>query len=473
MSLRERIAVIGAGISGLTAAYALLRAGHDVVVIERRALIGGRIQSESCDGFLLEHGPNAMISPAPAADSLVDELGLGTERLARGTDVRHRYLVRDGCIRGLSLDPLRFFSSPFFSLRGRLRLLAEPFVRPVPGDESVADFISRRFGRELLDYVFDPLVGGLYTGDPDLLSVEAVFPQLKRLERQHGSIVRGVLQGGSTGGRAFSPRRRTLFSFRSGVATLSGALGRALRGRLSQGTSLERIEPCAGGTYRLHLRQGFENSTLLVDGVVLAVPAYTAARVLAPLDAAVADKLAAIPHPPIAVAFLGYERGQVAHPLDGLGVLTPKIERRGVLGMLFSSTLFAGRAPDGYALLTAYVGGARQPELAGLGRDELIDMVTHEARDLLGARGVPTLARVRYWRSGLPQPGVGHGDQVAALRSLEQRWPGLFITGNYLDGVSTGACIEAARATAERLTTFVEQRRQPTSMPGARRVGER
>jgi oxygen-dependent protoporphyrinogen oxidase len=469
----DRIAVIGAGISGLAAAHALHRAGHDVVVIDRRPSVGGRIRSESRDGFLMEHGPNAMISPAPTADALVAELGLQPARIARGNDVRHRYLVRDARVRALSLDPLRFFSSPFFSVAGRLRLLAEPFIHADTRDESIARFVTRRFGRQLLDYVFDPLVGGLYTGDPEHLSIEAVFPQLKRLEREHGSVVRGVLKGATAGGRAFSPRRRTLFSFRDGLGMLPAALAQVLRGRLLLDTRLERLEPSVGGAFRLHLRRGGEASTMTVGSVVLALPAYAAGRILAPLDASTGAALAATLHPPVAVAFLGYERSQIAHPLDGLGVLMPAIEQRGVLGILFSSTLFAGRAPDGHVLLTAYVGGARQPELANLPREQLIALVAAEARDLLGARGNPILASVRYWRQGLPQPGVGHADLVAAVRSLEQRWPGVFITGNYLEGVSTGACIEAAAATAGRVLSQLGEFRSTASLPMTGRVAER
>lgn len=465
MSSAARIAVVGAGISGLTAAHSLLRAGHDVVVIDRRAAVGGRIQSERCGGYLLEHGPNAMISPAPAADALIHDLGLGEERIARGNDVRHRYLVRDGRVRALALDPLRFFSSPFFSLRGRLRLLAEPFIRANAADETVAEFVRRRFGRELLDYVFDPLVGGLYTGDPVRLSIEAIFPQLKRLEREHGSVVRGVLAGAKAGHHAFSPRRRTLFSFRDGLHALPAALAGTLQDRLLLDSRLERIEPMAGGAFRLHLRRANEVSTMTVGNVLLALPAYAAARVLAPLDAETGASLAAIPHPPVAVAFLGYQRAQIAHPLDGLGVLMPSNERRSVLGMLFSSTLFAERAPDGHVLITSYVGGARQPELANLDREALIALAASEARDLLGARAAPTLTRFRYWRFGLPQPGVGHADRIMALHAFEQRWPGLFITGNYLEGVSTGACIEAARASAERVASHIEQERISVRQP--------
>jgi len=492
------IAVIGAGISGLTTAHALAAAGHDVVVLDRRSAPGGRIHTERRDGFLVEHGPNSLVSPAPGAEALIDALGLAGARIERGEQVKKRYLVRDGRAHALPLDPFGFFASGFFSLRGRLRLAAEPFIRPQAADETVTRFITRRFGRELLDYVFDPLVGGLYAGDPEHLSVAALFPHLKRLEREHGSIVRGVLAARRAGRSGFDPGKRRLFSFSSGMATLPARLMETLAGRVRFGTRVEAVEPLRGG-YRLKLRQGeqissqetrraapsvswppggrtsrsgvFGGGSLWVRSVVVALPAYAAARALAPLCADAGAALGDIAHPPLAVVALGFRAADIAHPLDGLGVLMPKAERRGTLGMLFSSTLFAGRAPDGHVLLTAYVGGARQPELALLPREEIEALVLEEARDLLGARGKPVFSSVRWWRQGLPQPGLGHERRVAALRALEAEWPGLFVTGNYISGVSTAACIDAAHGTASRTQGFLAAQRSGTaSVDGARQT---
>ena len=456
-SMPNNIAVIGAGVSGLTVAHALARAGHDVLVLDRRQAPGGRIHTERRDGFLVEHGPNSMISPAPAAETLVEALGLGRERIARSENVRQRYLVRGGRVRGLSLNPVGFFSSGFFSLRARVRLLAEPFIDPEPADESVADFVRRRFGRELLDYVFDPLVGGLYAGDAETLSMAALFPQLKRMERQHGSVVRGILAARRSGlDGKFDPRRRTLFSFANGMGSLPEHLMQALSGRVRFGTRVEAIEPLRGG-FRLRIREGDHLSALCARCVVVALPAYAAGRALQPLSAEVGSALATIEHPPLSVVALGFRAKDVAHPLDGLGVLTPTIEKRKVLGVLFSSTLFAGRAPDAHALLTAYVGGARQPELAQLPREALERLVAEEARDLLGVRGEPVFSSVRYWRQGLPQPDLGHGLRLEALRALEAEWPGIFVTGNYVSGVSTGACIDAAQAAACRADALLRR----------------
>ncbi len=451
-SSNSLLAVLGGGISGLTAAHALMRQGHGVVVIDRGVAPGGRIQTEQRDGFLVEHGPNSMISPAPGAEDLIASLGLGGARIDKGSGVRHRYLVRDGRAHALPLDPLGFFGSDFFSLRGRLRMLAEPFVRRGPHDESVASFVRRRFGRELLDYVFDPLVGGIYAGNPENLSMTALLPRLKQLEQRYGSVVCGVVAKALAGmDPRFDPRRRNLFSFEQGMASLPRQLAATLGARLWSGIRVEGLRAEAGGGFHLSLRDQGSATSLRVDGVVVALPAYAAARVLAPLAPSAAEALASIEHPPLVVVALGYRRAQIAHPLDGLGVLTPTVERRKVLGVLFSSTLFAHRAPDGHILLTAYVGGARQPELAQLPRDELIAMVKAEAASLLGASGEPVFESLRYWRQSLPQPDLGHSLRIDALSALEGEYPGLVVTGNYVSGVSTSACIDSAVAAAGRI----------------------
>lgn len=451
-SFEHDVVIIGAGISGLAAARALHRAGGDVLVLERASTPGGRIHSERRDGFLFEHGPNSLVSPAPAAEALVASLGLQGACVERGDGVRNRYLVRGGRACALPIAPLRFFTSSFFSLPGRLRLLAEPFVAASAADESVGSFVRRRFGAELARYVFDPLVGGLYAGDPEQLSVEALFPHLKRLEREHGSVVRGVWAARRAGRRGFDPRSRRMFSFADGMATLPSAIVAELGARVRCSACVHRIEPCPGG-WQLQLRAGDATACLRARCVVLATPAYAAARLLGPLHAGAASALASLDHPPLAVVGLAYPREQLAHALDGLGVLAPRAEQRGILGLIFSSTLFAGRAPADTALLTAYVGGARQPDLALLPRDDLLELVQGEVRSLLGARpdAQPVFASVRYWRHGLPQPGLDHAQRLQAIEQLQQDLPGLVLAGNYTGGVSTAACIAGGEAAAARI----------------------
>lgn len=431
--------------------------GHKVIVLDRRDTPGGRVYSERRDGFLVEHGPNSMISPAPGAESLIGALGLSEDRIDKSSAVRHRYLVRNGKAHALPIDPLGFFSSNFFSLRGRLRLLLEPFIARRLEDESVASFIRRRFGPELLDYVFDPLVGGLYAGDPEKLSIAALLPRLKQLETHYGSVVRGAAKKMMAGMDArYDPRRRMLFSFRHGMATLPLQMASSLGSQIRPGVRVEELRPVTRDLFRLKLRTQHGAESLFAHRVIIALPAYAAARLIETMSPDAAQALAGIEHPPLAVVGLGYRRGDIDHPLDGLGVLTPTIEQRKVLGFLFSSTLFAGRAPEDHALLTAYVGGARQPELARLPREELIALVHGEARDLLGCHGEPIFDSVRYWQHGLPQPDLQHARRLQSLLDLEQEFPGLAVTGNYIAGVAAATCIDTAVAAAERITRIAK-----------------
>lgn len=452
------VIVVGAGISGLTAAYLLRAGGHDVTVFDQGDGPGGRMRSERIDGFLMEHGANSMVGPAPAVENLIAGLGLGGEKVTRGAAARNRYLVRAGRAHALPVTPGRFFMSGFFSLAGRLRLLLEPWVAAHRDDETVAAFTRRRLGQEMLDYVMDPLAAGLYAGDPRQLSVSAVFPQLKRLERCHGSIVLGAIgarlrRDGQPA--AYGPGKRLLFSFRQGLGVLPRSLAKSLAGRIFPGHRVESVRRGAGGRLRVSVRGGGATQWVMADSVVVALPAYAAANVLDGLDRHAAETLAEISHPPLAVVFLGYRADAIAHPLDGLGVLMPAIEKRGVLGMLFSSTLYPGRAPAEHVALTAYVGGARQPQLAMLGADELAALVNREVRQLLGGRAAPVLVRTRCWRRGLPQPGVDHARRLGRIAAAESEQDGLFLTGNYFSGVSAAACIEQAVGTAQRVEHYL------------------
>jgi oxygen-dependent protoporphyrinogen oxidase len=310
----------------------------------------------------------------------------------------------------------------------------------------------------MLDYVMDPLAAGLHAGDPRQLSMSAVFPQLKRLERRHGSIVLGAVgsrwrrEGQSA---TYGPGKRMLFSFRQGLGMLPCSLAHHLMGRILTGHRVESVRRGAGGRFRVLVRRGAAAQQVMADSVVVALPAHAAASVLEGLDCQVAETLLEIGHPPLAVVFLGYRADAIAHPLDGLGVLMPAIEKRNVLGMLFSSTLFPGRAPQGHVALTAFVGGARQPQLALLEPEELAALVDGEVRQLLGGRAAPVVARTRCWRRGLPQPGVDHAQRLARIAAVDSEHAGLVLTGNYFSGVSTAACIEQAVSAACRVEHYL------------------
>ncbi len=445
------VAVIGGGVSGLATAYELTRHGHSVVVLERQVRAGGNAISERIGGFLMEHGPSTVTAAAPAAARLSRSVGLDDQRCELGPDVRYRYLVGGGRLHRIATHPFGFLASGYLSPPARFRLVAEILVPRFAGDEeeTVAEFWSRRFGREFADRVIDPMVGGLFAAQAREVSMRAVFPSLVEMERRYGSIIRGLANGRRAGGRM--PGRR-LYSWRNGIGSLPQALAGELGPAVRTGVAVRRIRRLPGG-FRIDAGAA---GTLAARAVVVATQPHVAAALLETVDPAAAEAAASIGAPPLAVVFLGYQRRRVAHSLDGLGYLVPSSEGRDLTGVLFCSTMFAGRAPEGHVALAGYVGGARAPDLARRAPADLIDMARRDFGDLLGARGEPTIARVRQWPRGLPQYRLGHGDLVATFNTIAERCPGLFVTGNYLNGVSVGNCVAEASKTSVLVHRYLD-----------------
>lgn len=438
--------IVGGGVSGLTTAHALCAGGHSVLVLERQVRPGGNAISERIGGFLMEHGPSTVNLGMTGVAALAESLDLGNVRTGLGPDVRKRYLTKGGRLVGIGLHPLAFLTSGYLSLTGRARLAAELWQPPgnPDGEETVAEFGQRRFGAEFAERVLDPLVAGMFAGDASRTELGFVMPALAAMEHAHGSVIRAVLRAHLKGGRM--PARQ-LSSWRDGIGTLPNALALHLGGMVRTGVTVRRI---------VRARHGFaidtgERGSIHARAVVVATQPHVAAHLLAPLVPGAAGECERIAAPPLAVVFLGYRRDQVAHPLDGLGYLTPGCEGRIVNGGLFCSSMFSGRAPAGHVAIAAYIGGARAPDHACLSMRTLIDIVRGELAQLVGARGDPVVARVRQWPRGLPQFQRGHSLLVERIEQALCDTPGVFVTGNYLRGVSVGACADCALDTARRV----------------------
>jgi oxygen-dependent protoporphyrinogen oxidase len=349
-------------------------------------------------------------------------------------------------------------------------MLAEAVMPParVAGDETVAEFSRRRFGAEVTERVVDPMVGGLYAGIAGHISAAAAFPKLLEMERRYGSVARGILARHLRG--AHMPGSR-LFSWRHGIGTLPRALARGLGAAVRTGVTVRAVRPAAGG-FRI---EAGPHGSLEVPAVVIATQPHVAAGLLAGVDAEAAAAAAAIEAPPLAVAFFGYRRRQVAHPLDGLGFLVPRDEGFKLTGAQFCTTMFPGRAPGDTVAVSGYFGGARAPDLARLPADALIELAREEFSRLLGARGEPLVARVRHWPLGLPQYGRGHRRRIAEIETAGARRPGLFVTGNYFQGPSVAACLDAARDTGLAVHRFLSSGEQngaemSAELEGGRRI---
>ena len=444
----KTVAVIGAGITGLSAAHRLIAEGHQVFLFEASSRAGGSIGSERVGGWLIEKGPNSLLDGDPCVAGLLSDLGLQDEVIVANAGAKKRFLVRDAKVQALPSSPPSLFTTRLLSWRLRLSLLTEVFKRPVqrPADLSLGRLVADHFGQEAVDYCLNPMVGGVYAGDPDKLSAQFAFPSVWQAEKEAGSIIRGMIRS-SKRKRAEGFKRSRMISFPNGLQTLPDSLvARLPAGVLHLNTPVSEL--CSEkGKWRVLCEGSSAENSPLVDHVLFAVPAHALAS-LRINGECVGAPFAKIAHPPVTSLFLGYKRSQVSHPLDGFGVLIPALEKRKELGVLFSSSLFSGRAPEGHVALTVMVGGMRQPELAGLPVSELLATVAPDLRDLLGVSGDPVFQRCTAWPRAIPQYNLGYGEFLELFVSLQLRYPGLHFGGNSKDGISVPNCIRSGQQLA-------------------------
>jgi oxygen-dependent protoporphyrinogen oxidase len=441
-----RTIVVGAGLSGLSAAWALARSGEDVEVFEASDRPGGAVRSERRDGFLLELGPNT-VRPTVSLWDLVGKLGLAGEVLL--TDPRApRYVDFRAELHALPMGPGALLGSRLLSASGKWRLLTEPFRRSAPAeDESVADFVRRRLGPEAAERLVEPFVAGIFAGSASRLSAAAAFPKLVRWEREGGSIVRGALSDRRRSSKPATKLPRGLLSFREGLETLPRSLAASLGPAFRPGATVTGVAPRSGGGWTVAV----DSERRDADRLLLAVPAHAAARLVEGFAPDAASALAAIPHPPLAVLHLSWAESALRRPLAGFGHLVCPDPARRILGAVWSSSLFPGRAPSGRVLLTVFLGGARDPDAPSLTDDALTGIA---ARDLEAeglVRGDPDPVLVTRWERAIPQYERGHARRMAALASAEARRPGLTLLGNYRGGISVGDVVASGLDAAASL----------------------
>lgn len=443
--MTRSVVLVGGGISGLGVAYALKRRGVEVRLLESRSDVGGVIRSHRVEGFLIEHGPNSALNHSIEVERVIDEIGLTSERVFAAPAARKRFIVRHGRPLPLPTGLGAFLTTPLWSARAKWRLVGELFAPPRPaGEESVADFVTRRLGSEMFDYAADPFVSGVYAGDPHALSMAATFPRLDDMERAHGGLIRAVV---ARIGRPKLPRpaRRGIYSFRSGMAALPMAMGASLGDSLWSDAQVVDVDRRAG-RFAITVDRGGATTVLEADRVVLTTPAPVTAGFVRPWAPALAQELEAIVYAPVAVVFLGFPRSAVGHALDGFGCLVPRRERHTILGSLWTSTLFPERAPQGMVGLTNFVGGATQPDWINQPSGVLIDAVCADLNRLFDVRSTPALAHVIRHTRAIPQYLIGHGARVERIEREVSRIEGLALAGNYLRGVAVGECLEKGLA---------------------------
>lgn len=469
--MKPRVVVIGGGISGLTIAYELLRRaervppGIDVACLETSGRAGGNIRTEHDHEFICESGPTGFLDNSPATLTLARNLGLEERIQPAGPQAQDRYIYARQRLRKVPMGPMSFLSSGLLSPWGRLRLLAEPVI---PGrsrpDESIHDFVSRRIGRESATVLVDAMVSGIYAGNTRELSLRACFPKMHEMESKHGGLFRAMLArrrdaGESDGGGPAGPAGR-LTSFRNGLCELTDALVEALGERLELNTSVRGVSDLGARGFRVHLSEG---APIECDAVVIACPAWHAARMVETMDAQLAGPMGEIVGAPLVVVHLGYRRAALGDQPEGFGFLVPRGQGPRILGALWISNIFEGRAPDGRMLMTVMIGGAHDPALLDLDDEAITKIVRRDLLTTMNITPAPYFVRTVRWPRGIPQYTLGHPERVQQIEQGLERHPGLWVAGNSYRGVSINACIDEAPGVAEQVAAFLARSANPAA----------
>ncbi len=454
MSGAERVVVVGGGLAGLTVAHRLLerRPELDVTVREASPRVGGILGTVEHDGFVVETGPDSILSTKTAAVELATRLGIADRIVSTRDAHRGAYVVHQGRMvhvpEGFSLmAPTRWapwVSTEVMSWRGKLRAAMEPFVpRRAGAEESMAQFVSRRFGDEVLDRLAQPLIGGIYGGDPDRLSLEATMPRFVEMERRYGSVIRGMLAAQNKASeQAASGARYGLFvAFDRGMQVLIDALAGRLGGRVRTEAPVRHLERVEGG---------WRVDGEAADRVIVAIPAWRAAELLRPIDDRLAQGLEGIPYGSAATVTFAWPEAQIPHPLDAFGLVVPAVERRSILAATFASVKWPGRAPRGQALIRVFIGGAHAEDAAELDDETLTALARREIGRLLGVTAEPRFSSVGRYVRAMPQYQLGHVERVDALMARADRHPGLYLAGNAYRGVGIPDTIAYAESVADR-----------------------
>jgi oxygen-dependent protoporphyrinogen oxidase len=468
-----RAIIIGGGITGLSAAYEFAKAGQPAILLEARPHLGGVIQTETVEGCVLEAGPDSFLAAKPAGLELIREVGLGSELIGSNDQSRVTYLVRrrrlvpmpDGLMMMVPTRILPMVASSIVGWGTKVRMGLEYFRRPptkeIP-DRSVADFIADHYGRETVDYLAEPLLSGVYGGSVHRLSVNSVLPHFVELERQYGSLTRGVLSAkrlASRRGQASGHGTTGLFqTLKSGLAQLTGELESRIRGNIEiRKATAEVIELTPQG-----FRVRAAGEVLEADCVILATPAWSAGALLKELDPRLAALLEGVEYSSSATVAIGFRRSECGTIPPGFGFLVPACERGLLVACTFVGAKFSYRVPDEMVVLRCFIGGAGQDADLELDDREILRRVLGELQGLLGWTAQPLFTRIARWHRAMAQYTIGHGARLGAIRERLQGLPGLYLAGNAYEGIGIPDCIRTGRqAAALALKSLAPSRQIP------------
>jgi protoporphyrinogen/coproporphyrinogen III oxidase len=453
-----KAAVIGAGISGLTTAYLLKQKNIDVKIFEKQLIPGGNIRSEKINGYLIEHGPNSTLETTPLLDILFEKLGIIENKVYASDTSNKRYILKNGRLHALPMSPPAFFKTKLFSASAKLRLFKEPFIKSKSNDtESIAEFTIRRLGQEFLDYAINPFVAGVFAGNPDEINVKASFPKLFALEQKYGSLIRGTIKSRKDRKKRAEKSKQSAksFSFLNGMGELTEALCRKLDGNLFCGAEAIHVKNSNGG-FELTCKSEGKILSGNFDVIIISSPSYAAVKILSDFGNGIPGELQNIYYPPVSVVYTGFINEALGSDLDGFGYLVPEKEKRKILGSLWSSVIFPGRAGDGYSLLTNFIGGSRNPELALEKDDKLFQIVMDELKSVIKVKKEPDFVKIVRWEKAIPQYSKEHARLTDKLDRFMENNKGLYICSNFYRGISISDCVSNAYATADKVMEYIK-----------------
>lgn len=439
--------VIGGGISGLAFAHTLARKGKRVHLLEKTERLGGAVRTELKDGFLCEAGPNSFLVKSQDVWEFIHDLGLEASMVEANEISNKRFLVKNGKMVALPQSLMGGVTTPLYSLPEKFRLLAEPFIgKSTMEDESVTSFVSRRMGTAFLEYGISALVSGIYAGNPDALSIRHAFGKVWNLEQNYGSLIGGALKlKRERKKQGVTPFKSRMISFEKGLQELVDALTEVEGMETFTRESVASISRNPDETWSVTSTSGEVTRTRTAAKLILATPLDAYSKL--PVEDSLRQQLDTIEipeHPPLSTLVLGFDRDQIEHPLDGFGVLCPRMEKRFGLGAIFSSTLFPGRAPEGKVSLMCFIGGVQQPENGELPTPELVQKTVEDLTPLLGIKGDPCFVSHAFWPMAIPQYNVGHQFFLDSLEATEKAYTGLHLVGNFRGGPGLNDCLESA-----------------------------
>ncbi len=454
--MNPQVVVIGGGISGLACAYRFWQLGVPVTLLEADERAGGLIGTVEEEGFLFETGPQSFQGTDSALD-LVRELGLEVD-LCQADPQAPRYVMRHGRLQQLPMSPQAVLRSSLLGMGARWKLASEALrkTKPPTEEESVAQFVRRKFGHEILEYLVAPFVSGAYAGDPEKLSLRAAFPSLEEWERTYGSVLRGAMK--SRPAKGAGQGHPPLCSFHHGMAMLTRTMAAKLGESARMGACVDAVtrnDRDGSARYQINFTQNGRAEMLEARAVVIATPAYTASHLVSSLSAPLARSLSGIAYAGMAVVGAGYHAKQVGTVMNGFGVLIPRSEKYRTLGIVWNSSLFPDRGGEGRTILTSMIGGATDPEIVEKPDEEILTIVQEESARILAITGQPIISRIWKHPKALPQYNLGHGHTVEAVRECERAIPGLYFVGNYLEGPSIGKCIDRGSQVAETARVYL------------------